>query len=306
MNQYLTSFQLPQLQKVHSGKVRDSFAIDDHTRMIVVTDRLSAFDQVLHTPIAHKGAVLNSLSNWWFTQTGDILPNHFIKSIDPNVTIVRQASPIRVEMVVRGYLAGSMWRAYQQNELSNWGISLPSGLSLNSPFEQPILTPTTKEKNDRPMSPQALVREGFVHPDEYAQMAEAALQLYKRGATYLAQKGIILVDTKYEFGIIDNQIVLIDEIHTPDSSRFWQADDYAAQPEQAKQMDKEFIRQWLLKNKTNGNIPLDLPDSITREASERYIAMYQTITERDFADLPIGSLPPDVRITQALQREGII
>ena len=206
----LLNFSTPQLQKIHAGKVRDSIRIDEQTRMIVVTDRLSAFDRVLKTPIPHKGAVLNGIANFWFEKTRHIINNHFLKAIDPNITLVREAVPIRVEMVVRGYLTGSMWRGYQKGQREFSGVAVPDGMTRNQRFTQPIVTPTTKEKSDREISPANLVREGWVDSKTYASMEKTALELFAFGAHLLEERGIILVDTKYVFGLINGEIVLID------------------------------------------------------------------------------------------------
>ena len=275
---YLVNFSTPQLKKIHTGKVRESIRINEQTRMIIVTDRLSAFDSVLETPIPYKGAVLNGLSNFWFRKTQNIIKSHFIKMIDPNVTLVKEAVPIRVEMIVRGYLTGSMWRGYQQGKRDFSGVAAPDGMTRNQKFPTPIITPTTKEKIDREISPANLIKEGWVEKKTYEQMEQAALALFKMGSDLLARNGIILVDTKYEFGLIDGEIVLIDEIHTPDSSRFWRAEDYAANPSNVEQIDKEYVRQWLLNHKVNGHYPTTLPEDVVKETSRRYLEIYRMIT----------------------------
>lgn len=299
----VTGFTTPQLQKIHSGKVRDSIRIDEQTRMIVVTDRLSAFDSVLKTPIPHKGAVLNGIANFWFEHTRDIIDNHYLRMIDPNMTLVKEADPIRVEMVVRGYLTGSMWRGYQQGKREFSGVQAPDGMTKNQKFPHPIVTPTTKEKNDREISPIDLVAEGWTTQELYDQMAQMALTLFERGTNALAEKGIILVDTKYEFGLLDGQLILIDEIHTPDSSRFWRTADYDQHPENAEQIDKEFVRQWLLKNKVDGKYSSTLPDDVVQETSRRYSEIYELITGKP---LHIGSEPIKARMTRNLVKEGLI
>lgn len=300
----LRQLNLPELTLLHSGKVRDSYRATPTTRLIVVSDRLSAFDFILETPIPHKGAVLNAISTWWFDQSSDLIPNHFLRLIDPNVSLVREAVPIRVEMVVRGYLTGSMWRGYAQGERAFSGLTVGEGLHKNQAFAQPIVTPTTKEKSDRPISPADLVSEGWTTATLYEQMEQTALQLFRRGTQRLAQKGLLLVDTKYEFGLIDEQLILIDEIHTPDSSRFWQADDYAQNPADAAQIDKEYIRQWMLANLIDGDYPRSLPPHIVDEASRRYQQIYTTVTGNV---LHIDeSMPIETRIRQNLQQAGFI
>lgn len=276
----LKQVSLPELALLHSGKVRDSYRATPDTRFIVVSDRLSAFDFILDTPIPNKGAVLNGISDWWFAQTADIIPNHVIRLIDPNVMWVREALPIRVEMVVRAYLTGSMWRGYADGQRVFSGATIAENLLKNQSFAQPIVTPTTKEKSDRPISPADIVREGWASAVHYEKMQHIALQLFERGSKILQQKGLILVDTKYEFGLINDEIILIDEIHTPDSSRFWQADDYARNPLNVAQIDKEYIRQWMLGNLVNGDYPHQLPPHIVAEASKRYMQIYETLTEK--------------------------
>ena len=299
----LTSFQTPQLKKIHSGKVRESFRIDEHTRLIVATDRLSAFDNVLKSPIPGKGMVLNQLAAWWFENTRDIIDNHFIELVDPNISLVREATPIRVEMIVRGYLTGSAWRGYQKGKRVVSGVTIPEGMTKNQPFKKPIVTPTTKEEKDREISPKELVEEGWVTAEMYEAMEAVALKLFDRGTEILAERGIILVDTKYEFGLIDNKLVLIDEIHTPDSSRFWSKEDYEKHPESAEQMDKEYVRSYLMSHKKEGRYPDTLPDDVIQETSRRYRDIYGMITGE--------TLPPleqdiQARIRYNLSRKGII
>ena len=274
----LNKIYTPQIKKIHSGKVRDSFRINDKTRMIVVTDRISCFDKVLKSTIPNKGSVLNGISNFWFEKTKNIVENHYIKAIDPNINLVKEAEPIRVEMIVRGYLTGSMWRGYQQGKRSFSGVIVPDSLSKNQRFEKPILTPTTKEKSDREISPEEILKEGWAEKRIFDEMTLISLKLFEIGSEVLAKKGIILVDTKYEFGLLNGKVILIDEIHTPDSSRFWSKDAYEKDPQNVEQIDKEFVRQWLLKNKKNGNIPDILPAEIIEETSKRYLKIYEIVT----------------------------
>lgn len=266
---------------IYSGKVRDSVQLNDSERLIVVSDRISAFNIKIKTPIPHKGAVLNGLANFWLEKTRHILPNHLLRPIDANATLVRNAEPIRVEMVVRAYVAGTMWKAYQQGQRLFGSTTLPEGLQLHSPLPTPIITPTTKDADDTPISPADIVATGLASADLYAQMEKAALQLFSFGSEYLRQRGIILVDTKYEFGILPQtgELILIDELHTPDSSRFWWADDYAKNPQAAEQIDKEFLRRWLSNNRDeNGTIRTSLPDYIVEETARRYLQIYEIIT----------------------------
>ncbi len=281
----LTDFQTPQLKKLHSGKVRDSFRIDERTRMIVATDRLSSFDNVLKTPIPGKGAVLNQLAAFWFENTRDVIENHFIRILDPNISLVREAVPIRVEMIVRGYLTGSAWRGYEQGKRVFSGVPIADGMKKNQAFKEPIVTPTTKEKNDREITPAELVEEGWVTFEIYQAMEAVARKLFDRGQTLLNERGIILVDTKYEFGMIDNQLVLIDEIHTPDSSRFWSKENYEADPDHAEQLDKEYVRSYLMKHKKDGRYPDVLPEEVVQETTRRYRDIFGMITGRELPPL---------------------
>ncbi|MBW3127980.1 phosphoribosylaminoimidazolesuccinocarboxamide synthase [Hymenobacter profundi] len=300
----LNHFETPQLELLHRGKVRDSFRAPSGDRLIVVTDRLSAFDSVLETPVAHKGAVLNGLANFWFDNTRDIIPNHVMELVDPNAMLVKEAEPIRVEMVVRAYLTGSMWRGYQQGQRTFSGVTVPDGLSKHQQFPEPIVTPTTKEESDREITPENLVSEGWVSQELYNQMKEKALALFKVGSDLLKEKGIILVDTKYEFGLVNGELILIDEIHTPDSSRFWSAEDYAKNPESAEQMDKEYVRQWLIANKVDGQYPRALTPEVSQEATRRYLDIYERITGQP---LPTAS-EDDVsaRLVSNLVRAGVM
>ncbi len=274
----LTHFASPQLPLLHRGKVRDSLRAPSGDRLIIVTDRLSAFDSVLETAIPHKGAVLNGLANFWFAKTAHIIPNHVLKLVDANAMLVKEAEPIKVEMIVRHYLTGSMWRGYQAGQRTFSGVTVPDGLTKHQPFPEFIVTPTTKEESDREISPENLVSEGWVSQVLYDQMKEKSLALFKVGSELLVAKGIILVDTKYEFGLLDGKLILIDEMHTPDSSRFWSAEDYARNPETAEQMDKEYVRQWLIANKKDGQYPRALTPEVAQEASRRYLDIYQRIT----------------------------
>jgi phosphoribosylaminoimidazole-succinocarboxamide synthase len=302
----LNHFETPQLALLHRGKVRDSFRAPSGERLIVVTDRLSAFDSVLETPVAHKGAVLNGLAAFWFDKTRHIIPNHVISLPDPNVTLAQEAEPIRVEMVVRHYLTGSMWRGYQQGQRSFSGVAVPDGLTKHQQFPEPIVTPTTKEESDREITPENLVAEGWVTAELYEQMRVKALELFNFASQWMAERGIILVDTKYEFGLLNGELLLIDEIHTPDSSRFWSADDYARNPEAAEQMDKEYVRQWLIAHKQDGQYPRALKPEVSAEATRRYLDIYERITG---APLPAASSNDDdmqARMVSNLVRAGII
>ncbi len=294
----------PQLQKIHEGKVRDSFRVDASTRMIVVTDRISAFDLKMKTPIPDKGQVLNRLATWWFEATQDIVGNHVLSMFDPNVTLVKEAKPIRVEMIVRGYLSGSVWRGYQQGRREFSGTKVPDGLTNNARLPQPIVTPTTKSESDEEITPDGIVASGLATRDMYRQMEQISLALFERGTKVLAEKGLILADTKYEFGLIDGELVLIDEIHTPDSSRFWEQQRYDENPDKVPQLDKEFVRQWLMANrdKVTGEYPRILPPDVVEETARRYREIFQRIT-----GWPVIT-PDDIyaRVYASLVRKGLI
>jgi len=268
----------PQLNKIHSGKVRDSFRIDEKTRMIIATDRLSSFDSVLETLIPGKGAILNSLATFWFEKTKDIIDNHLMESIHPNISLVKEAKPIKLEMIVRAYITGSAWRKYQKGSRELSGQKVPDGLKKNQPFPTPMVTPTTKEKSDREITEKEIIAEKWTTKKRYNEMKEISLKLFKRGQKLLSEKGIILVDTKYEFGLIGNKLILIDEIHTPDSSRFWSAEDYKKDPSKVEQIDKEFVRNYLMKNKIDGQYPTKLPSKIVKETQKRYNNIFTIIT----------------------------
>jgi len=277
----ITTFRSPQLKRIHSGKVRESFRIDDSTRLIVTTDRISSFDQVLASAIPNKGAVLNSIANYWFRETDDIVRNHLLKEIDPQACLVREVEPIRIEMIVRGYITGSMWRNYNKGKRSFSGVTIQDGLTKNQRLASPVVTPTTKEESDREITPDEIAAEGWADASVYEQMHRTALALFARGTEILSNRGIILVDTKYEFGVLDDTLILMDEIHTPDSSRFWRTEAYENDPTDPEHLDKEYVRQYLLQHAVDGLIPDTLPETVIREASSRYLTLYSLITDRE-------------------------
>lgn len=299
----LTKFDSPQLKTLHRGKVRDSIRIDDNTRMIVVTDRISAFNKKIKTAIPTKGAVLNGIANFWFEQTKHIIDNHVIEQVDDYVTIVKEAEPIRVEMVVRGYLTGSMWRGYENGKRQISDVVVPDGMVKNQKFDQPILTPTTKDDDDSEINEQGILEAGLVSAEIYQQMKAKAIELFTFGSEFLAERGIVLVDTKYEFGLLDGKLILIDEMHTPDSSRFWSLEDYQANPSTAEQIDKEFVRQWMLANQVNGEVPTILSPEVVAETSRRYQEIYKAVTGKPFS---LVDLPSKVRIYNNLVKAGVL
>ncbi len=304
----LNDFTIGQLEHLHRGKVREIYEAGPGELLIVATDRLSAFDSVLDTPIPGKGAVLSSLAAWWFEQTADIVPNHLLRVVDPSACVVRRCDPVKIEVIVRGYLCGSMWRRYRAGERNFEGHLLPDGLTENARLPHPIVTPTTKEKSDRPITPTAIVSEGWTSQEVWVQMERTGLELFARGTDLLASKGIILVDTKYEFGQHDGELLLIDEIHTPDSSRFWPADSWHRDPASAVQLDKEFVRKWLMAHKKNGRVPSSLPAEVVAETTVRYRSIFERITGRTAPELPRNAASRLYHnlVTSEVIREGYI
>ena len=276
--QTVRRFGTPQLECVHRGKVRDSFRIDGATRLIVASDRLSAFDRVLDDCIPGKGPALTRLASFWFERTQSLVPNHWIRTIGERAMLVREARPILVEMVVRAYLTGSAWRAYAAGARSLSGVNLPAGLAKNQRLASPILTPTTKAIKDEEVTPREIVERGVASRDVYQRLEEASLELFEDGSRCLRGKGVLLVDTKYEFGVVDGDVVLIDEMHTPDSSRFWLEEDYDRNPAEVEGWDKEIVRAWLLGEETKGRKPTSLPDDVVTETSRRYREICLRIT----------------------------
>jgi fusion protein PurCD len=286
-------FRSPQLRKLCSGKVRDSYRVDDERRLLVVSDRISCFDDCLETPIPGKGAILNGLSNAWFERTRQIIDNHFLAVVDPNVTLVREAEPIRIEMIIRGFLTGSIWRRYQKGERTFSGVTLPDDMVQFEAFPEPIITPTTKEASDRPISRDEIIAEGRVARAIYEEMEQATRQLYDFGQKLCAKKSLVLVDTKYEFGMVDGKLILIDELHTPDSSRYWVRGSH-------EWMDKEFVRQWLLKQNPRPNA---LADDVVKGALQRYRQVYELLLSERLQEV---NVPDAGRIYEGCVKAGLI
>ncbi len=243
-----TDFHFPAQTAVYHGKVRDVYTINDSTLVMVATDRISAFDVVLPEGIPYKGQVLNQIAAFFLDATRDIVPNWKLATPDPMVTVGQRAEAFPVEMIIRGYLAGSAWREYAAGKREICGVKLPDGMVENQAFPEPIITPTTKaaEGHDENISAEEIIARGLVSEENYKTMAEYTMALYRRGVDMAARKGLLLVDTKYEFGLLDGKVILIDEIHTPDSSRYWYADGYQerlAAGEPQRQLSKEFVRQ---------------------------------------------------------------
>jgi len=285
-----TNFSLPGQKGLYVGKVRDVYNINDDYLVMVVSDRISAFDVVLPKGIPYKGQVLNQIAAKFLDATSDIVPNWKIATPDPMVTVGHLAEPFKVEMVIRGYLTGHAWREYKSGKRAICGIDMPEGMRENQKFPQPIITPTTKasEGHDLDISREEIIKTGLVTKEDYALLEKYTFALFERGTQMAADKGLILVDTKYEFGKKDGKIYLIDEIHTPDSSRYFYAEGYEARlakGEQQKQLSKEFVRIWLMDRNFQGHegqhVP-DMPDSFVNQVSERYIELYENITGDKF------------------------
>ena len=285
-----TNYQLPNQTKVYKGKVRDVYTIGDDTLIMIATDRISAFDVVLPQGIPFKGQVLNQIAAKFLDATADIIPNWKQATPHPLVTVGLRCEPYKVEMIVRGYLTGSAWRDYKKGARSISGVILPDGMRENEKFPSPILTPTTKADygHDENISRDEIIRQGLVSKDEYEQLETYALKLFDRGAKIAREKGLILVDTKYEFGKHNDTIYLIDEIHTPDSSRYFYKEGYEVRfekGEEQKQLSKEFVRKWLMDNGFQGKEGQEVPEmteSYCNEVSERYIELFEIITGDNF------------------------
>lgn len=287
------------------GKVRDIYALDGQC-VLVTTDRVSAFDRVLGA-IPYKGQVLNQLSAWWFNQTRDLVDNHVIAVPDPNVTLVHEAETLPVEVIVRGYITGvtstSLWTLYAQGDRQPYGIALPDGLRKNDPLPAPIITPTTKAtggRHDERLTREEIIAQRLVEPALWEQIEAAALAIFARGQNVARRAGLILVDTKYEFGLVNGRLVLIDEVHTPDSSRFWILDSYQPGSEREPvSFDKEFLRLWFVEHGYRGEgVPPTMPDEFIVQVAERYIAAYERLTGLTFVP---GEPPVGTRIARALE-----
>ncbi|MCR5246331.1 MAG: phosphoribosylaminoimidazolesuccinocarboxamide synthase [Paludibacteraceae bacterium] len=293
MNKALTKtdFNFANQKSVYHGKVRDVYSIGDDVLVMVATDRISAFDVILPKGIPFKGQVLNQIAKTFLEATKDICPNWLLATPDPMVSVGVRCEGFPVEMIVRGYLCGSAWRAYKSGVREICGVKLPEGMKENQKFPTPIITPTTKAeigKHDEDISKEEIIAQGLVSAEDYAVLEKYTLALFQRGTEIAAKRGLILVDTKYEFGKHDGKIYLMDEIHTPDSSRYFYADGYeqkfnAGEPQ--KQLSKEFVREWLMDNgfqgKTGQQVP-EMTDAIVESISNRYIELYENITGKKF------------------------
>jgi phosphoribosylaminoimidazole-succinocarboxamide synthase len=284
-----TNFDFDHVKNIYHGKVRDVYDLDDKIIMIA-TDRISAFDHILPKPIPYKGQVLNQIARHFLDVTKDIVPNWLIATPDPNVSIGLKAESIKIEMVIRGYLAGHAWRTYKSGERLLCGVRMPDGLKENDRFPIPIITPTTKasEGHDMDISVDEILSRNIVSKEDWDILESYTRPLFEKGSRMANERGLILVDTKYEFGKIGDKIILIDEIHTPDSSRYFYLDGYQERQsnnEAQQQLSKEFVREWLIQNNFQGldgqKIP-DMPLSFVEEISGRYIKLYEIITGQKF------------------------
>lgn len=304
----LETVNLTGFGKKMQGKVRDFYILEDK-RIIITTDRQSAFDVNLGF-IPNKGAVLNLLAGFWFEKTGDIIPNHLIDIPDPNVTIAKNVEMIPIEMIVRGYISGvtktSIWYSYNHGEREIYGIKFPDGLKKNQKLKTPVITPTThgggKDGHDERLTKQEILKRNIVSKKLYEQMEQTALALFERGTEICKKAGLILVDTKYEFGLFENTLMLVDEIHTPDSSRFWIKNSYRKKlslGEEPENFDKEFLRIWYKNHGYVGDgTPPPMPQSLQRKVSKRYKDVYEMITGKK---LKIKTIPIEKRVKQNLQ-----
>lgn len=293
-----TDFKFPKQTSVYHGKVRDVYDIDDQVLVMVATDRISAFDVILPKGIPYKGQVLNQIAAKFLDATADAVPNWKLATPDPMVTVGMKCEGFKVEMIIRGYLTGSAWRDYQAGARSICGVKLPEGMRENQKFDEPIITPTTKADagHDENISREEIIARGIVSKEDYEQMEQYTRTLFAIGSSMAAAKGLILVDTKYEFGKRDGKVILIDEIHTPDSSRYFYADTYQQLYEQGlpqRQLSKEFVRQWLIEHgfmgKDGQKVP-EMTDEFIESVSERYIELYERITGEKFVKAPEDNL----------------
>ena len=305
----LRQVDLPALGQLYRGKVRDNYSRGERIVM-VTTDRVSAFDHVLGT-IPFKGEVLSRLTLFWFDKVKDIAPTHLIDSPDPSVMVVKRAQPLPVEIVIRGYITGSLWRDYEAGTAGAYGIAWPAGLRKDQRFDEPVITPSTKEqygKHDEPISEADIVRRGIVQEGVWKEATQVARRLFQRGQEWARSRGLILVDTKYEMGIADGKLVVIDEIHTPDSSRYWIADPYQERFERGadqEMLDKENIRQWLIREHgfSGHGKPPPLSDDVRVMLATKYLDVFERLTGQPF-ESEVGSV--EMRIRKNLTAKGYL
>ncbi len=286
-----TDFNFPNQKSKYTGKVRDVYSIGNDYLVMIATDRISAFDRILPKGIPYKGQVLNQIASKFLDATTDIVPNWKIAAIDPMVTVGYKCEPYRFEMVIRGYLSGHAWREYAEGKRTICGVPMPDGMVENQKFPEPIITPTGKamEGHDLDMSREELISEGIVSAEDFDEISRIARALFQRGSEMAAEKGLILVDTKYEFGKRNGKIILMDEIHTPDSSRYFYSEGYKekmARGERQKQLSKEFVREWLMANGFQGQDRQTIPDmtpEVVSDITNRYVELYEHITGEKFS-----------------------
>jgi hypothetical protein len=300
-----TDFSLKGQKGKYIGKVRDVYDIDGEYLVMVVTDRISAFDVVLPEGIPYKGQILNQIAAKFLDATSDIIPNWKIAVPDPSVTVGLKCEPFMVEMVIRGYLTGHAWREYKAGKRTLCGVPLPEGMVENQKFPEPIITPTSKamEGHDEDISKEEIIASGLVGKEDYEQIEKYTKAIYQRGCEIAAKQGLILVDTKYEFGKKDGRIILMDEVHTPDSSRYFYAEGYEerlAKGERQKQLSKEFVREWLMENGFQGQEGQKVPEmtpEVVNGITERYIELYEHITGEKFErrEYSVGSIEANVK-----------
>ena len=302
-----TDFNFSGQTKVYKGKVRDVYTLDNGLLVMVASDRISAFDHILPKGIPHKGQVLNQVATHFLNATADIVPNWLVATPDPSVAIGHACEPMRVEMVIRGYLAGHAAREYKSGKRILCGVELPEGMKENDKFPEPIITPATKadEGHDEDISREDIIAKNIIPESIYLQLEKYTRALFQRGTEMAAEHGLILVDTKYEFGMLGDKVILIDEIHTPDSSRYFYAEGYEerqAKGENQKQLSKEFVREWLIANDFQGlegqNMPI-MPDSFVQTVTERYIELYEKILGEKFK--PADTTDITKRITENVE-----
>jgi phosphoribosylaminoimidazole-succinocarboxamide synthase len=300
--------QLPNQTNFYKGKVRDVYTIGDNHLVMVVSDRISAFDVVLPEPIPYKGQVLNQIAAKYLDATADIVPNWKISTPLPNVTLGHKCETYPVEMVVRGYLTGHAWRTYKSGKRELCGVALPEGLKENDRFETPIITPTTKahEGHDEDISREEIIKHGLVSEKEYEQLEKYTLALFERGTQIAKERGLILVDTKYEFGKIGDTIYLIDEIHTPDSSRYFYLEGFDERQqagEAQKQLSKEFVREWLMENGFQGKEGQQVPEmteEVVNNISDRYVELYEQVTGNKFVKEAVSEAEMEAKLKDVI------
>ncbi|HRN42421.1 MAG TPA: phosphoribosylaminoimidazolesuccinocarboxamide synthase [Vicingus sp.] len=307
-----TKFNFPGQKSLYKGKVRDVYNINDELLVMVVSDRISAFDVVLPKAIPFKGQVLNQIAAKFLKATEDIVPNWVIDVADPSVTIGRKCEPFKVEMVIRGYLSGHAWREYSAGKRTLCGVPMPDGMKENDKFPEPIITPTTKASvgHDEDISREEILKQGLVSEADYIKLEDYTRKIFQRGTEIAAKMGLILVDTKYEFGKVGDQIYLIDEIHTPDSSRYFYKEGYEerqAKGEKQKQLSKEFVREWLIANGFQGKDGQQVPemtDEFIDQVSNRYIELYENITGEKFVKSDVSDVLKRVEanVTKAISQ----